>query len=37
VKLSEAPSYGIPITQYDPQGKGAISYVNLAKEVIERG
>ena len=37
VKLSEAPSYGIPITQYGPQGKGAISYVNLAKEVIERG
>ena len=37
VKLSEAPSYGIPITQYDPLGKGAISYMNLAKEVIERG
>ena len=37
VKLSEAPSYGIPITQYDPQGKGALSYVNLAKEVIQRG
>lgn len=37
VKLSEAPSYGIPITQYDPTGKGALSYVELAKEVIERG
>jgi len=37
VKLSEAPSYGIPITQYDPLGKGAISYTNLAKEVIQRG
>ena len=37
VKLSEAPSYGIPITQYDPMGKGAISYVELAKEVIQRG
>lgn len=37
VKLSEAPSYGIPITQYDPQGKGAISYTNLAKEVMQRG
>lgn len=37
VKLSEAPSYGIPITQYDPQGKGAISYINLAKEVMQRG
>ena len=37
VKLSEAPSYGLPITQYDPEGKGAISYTKLAKEVIERG
>ena len=37
VKLSEAPSYGIPITQYDPLGKGAASYTNLAKEVIQRG
>lgn len=37
VKLSEAPSYGIPITQYDPTGKGAISYIDLAKEVIDRG
>ena len=37
VKLSEAPSYGIPITQYDPQGKGAASYTELAKEVIKRG
>jgi len=37
VKLSEAPSYGIPITQYDPTGKGAQSYIELAKEVISRG
>lgn len=37
VKLSEAPSYGIPITQYDPQGKGALAYKELAKEVIQRG
>ena len=37
VKLSEAPSYGIPITQYDPTGKGALSYIDLAKEVIQRG
>ena len=37
VKLSEAPSYGIPITQYDPNGKGALSYVSLAKEVVQRG
>ena len=37
VKLSEAPSYGIPITQYDPTGKGAIAYTDLAKEVVQRG
>lgn len=37
IKLSEAPSFGQPITQYDPHGKGAISYIELAKEVIARG
>ena len=37
VKLSEAPSYGLPITQYDPTGKGAQSYIDLAKEVIIHG
>lgn len=37
VKLSEAPSFGQPITQYDPSGKGAQSYMNLAKEVVQRG
>ena len=37
VKLSEAPSYGLPITQYDPNGKGSLAYKNLAKEVIARG
>lgn len=37
VKLSEAPSFGQPITEYDPRGKGSIAYIELAKEVIERG
>ena len=37
VKLSEAPSFGQPITQYDPTGKGSQSYIDLAKEVINRG
>jgi len=36
VKLSEAPSHGLPITLYDPKSKGAESYAALAKEVIER-
>lgn len=37
VKLSEAPSYGLPITEYDPHGRGAESYTALAKEVINHG
>lgn len=37
VKLSEAPSFGEPITEYDPTGKGAEAYISLAKEVISRG
>lgn len=37
VRLSEAPSYGQPITLYDPKSKGAEQYQELAKEVVERG
>ena len=37
VKLSEAPSFGQPITEYDPSGKGAQAYKDLAKEVVQRG
>jgi chromosome partitioning protein len=36
VRLSEAPSFGQPITLYDPSGKGAIAYRELAKEVMNR-
>ena len=32
VRLSEAPSFGMPITMYDPKSKGARSYEKLAKE-----
>ena len=32
VRLSEAPSYGEPITVYDKYSRGAESYINLAKE-----
>lgn len=36
VRLSEAPSFGQPVNLYDPAGRGAESYRNLAKEVIDR-
>jgi len=36
VKLSEAPSYGMPITVYDPKSKGAKCYEKLAKEFINK-
>ena len=37
VRLSEAPSYGQPITTFDPKSKGAKAYRALAAEVDERG
>jgi chromosome partitioning protein len=37
VRLSEAPSFGKPVVVYDPSCAGSMSYMNLAKEVIERG
>ena len=36
VKLSEAPSYGKPCLLYDVSSKGAISYLQLAREIIVR-
>lgn len=36
VKLSEAPSYGLPAIAFDASGKGAISYLNLANEIAEK-
>jgi len=37
VRLAEAPSYGKPITLYDPNSRGAQAYQALAQEVIARG
>ena len=34
VRLSEAPSFGLPITIYDPRSKGAKSYIKFAKEFL---
>jgi chromosome partitioning protein len=35
VRLSEAPSHGMPITLYDPKSKGSESYMMLAEEVLQ--
>ncbi len=34
IRLSEAPSHGLPITLYDPKSKGAEAYQSLAQEVL---
>ncbi|MEA2647131.1 MAG: chromosome partitioning protein [Chloroflexota bacterium] len=36
VRLSEAPSYGLSIAQYDPGSKGGQAYAELSRELIER-
>lgn len=36
VRLSEAPSYGMPITVYDPKSKGAKCYEKLVKEILKK-
>ncbi|QOY60649.1 ParA family protein [Thermophilibacter immobilis] len=37
VKVSEAPSHGMPVTTYARMSKGSLAYMKLAKEVIARG
>lgn len=37
VRLSEAPSHGLPISQYDSACSGAKAYKSLAQEVLSRG
>ncbi|MDR1122459.1 MAG: AAA family ATPase [Endomicrobium sp.] len=36
IKLAEAPSFGKPVILYEPNGKGAQSYLNLAKEFLSK-
>jgi chromosome partitioning protein len=33
IKLSESPKYGMPIITYDPMSRGAIAYIDVAREV----
>ena len=35
VRLSEAPSYGMPISLYDPRSKGAKAYEKLTREILK--
>lgn len=36
IRLSESPSFGIPVIAHDAESKGAISYINLAHEILEK-
>jgi chromosome partitioning protein len=37
VRLSESPSYGLPVIAYDPQCPGAKAYLDLAREILRHG
>ena len=37
VKVSEAPGYSQTVLAYDPGSRGAMSYVDAAREIAERG
>jgi len=37
IRLAEAPSYGVPVLNYDKSSKGAVAYIELAKEVMRSG
>ncbi len=36
IKLSESPSFGIPAIAHDAESKGAVSYLNLAREILTK-
>lgn len=36
VRLSEAPSFALPVIDYDPTSKGSLAYLALAREILER-
>lgn len=36
IRLSEAPSHGLPVVMYDSESRGSINHMQLAKELIKR-
>jgi len=36
VRLSESPSFGLPVIAHDAESKGALSYISLAHEILEK-
>ncbi len=36
IRLSESPSFGLPAIAHDAESKGAVSYLNLAQEILEK-
>ncbi|PWJ40027.1 ParA family protein [Sediminitomix flava] len=36
IRLSEAPSFGVPVIAHDATSKGAVSYLNLAQEILDK-
>ena len=37
MRVSEAPGYGKSVVAYDPGSRGAVAYVDAAREIAERG
>lgn len=36
IRISESPSFGMPVIAHDAESKGAVSYISLAQEIVEK-
>ena len=36
IRISEAPGFGVPVLLHDVDGRGAVNYLNLAKEILQK-